>query len=158
MQKRYFLKEDAIALDAAITKAKRGSEAAKKGLATSFREQASAADNTSHQQACHRADLATSRLGMLNEIRQGIVIVNPSDDVTRVAIGRKVTLKDTGTGNLETYFVASFWVSEENHSDEVRISYASPIAHSIMCARVGEEREIILSPKKTLRVQVVEIE
>jgi transcription elongation GreA/GreB family factor len=71
-----------------------------------------------------------------------------------VDIGCHVTIRDTQSGEQQTFVVGSYQVLDQRHDNEV--SYAAPLARPFMGATAGEEREVTIGDR-TAAFRVIDI-
>ncbi|MEA3248787.1 MAG: GreA/GreB family elongation factor [Patescibacteria group bacterium] len=110
-------------------------------------------DNYEHEEGQRQIAMLGQRLESL------VAVVNAAEMVTpevgdQVDIGARVTTEDVESGELRTYAICGFMCLT---GAEDAISYTSPIAKSLMGAKVGEIREITTGPTtRSLRIMKIE--
>ena len=86
-------------------------------------------------------------------------VVTPNPNSTKVEIGRKVTVRNSKTGEERTFVVGSFLTFREYSNDGTPFySYKSPLAASVLGAEKGEQRSFVTPLGKEIQQEVLKIE
>lgn len=152
MKKQYLLTKEGVAeleQEHAELVGQRGRVAERIKTAREFGDLAENAEYSSARQEQERLE---SRVSELENILQNVkVIKKPSGD-SKVQVGSKVTLKNSGSASKEFQVVGTVEADPLNG----KISDESPIGQALLGKKVGEEVEIV-TPAETTTYKIVDI-
>jgi transcription elongation GreA/GreB family factor len=95
-------------------------------------------DNFAYEDGERQQRMWGERLRQLIQVRNNAIVVSPTEFEGVVSIGRRVTVRDVGSGEFRSFRVGSYWVFDDRDGS---ISYQAPIVRPLLGARVGELRE-----------------
>ena len=133
----YFLKVDFDALESSITTLRDRIRGIGQEMGDSCREGAETFhDNFTHEEGSRQLQMWSKRYSELMAIKGNATIVIPQESNERVAIGKKVRMRNTFNNDVTNLEVGSYMVLSENGS----FSYGSPLIKMILGAKKGELR------------------
>lgn len=150
----YFLPSDYAKLQRAIEEAHRRVRHHGREMGLACQEGAETFhDNFAYEDAERRFTMWSRRLRKLIDVREGAYVVEPADTGDRVALGRTVTLLDLETMERRTVRIGSYMTFDD---DGETVSYASPLARSLIGAYEGELRSATIAGEpRSLKVAEV---
>ena len=125
-----------------------------KAIATAV-EMGDLRENSEYKAALERQQLVQARLSQLHQRLQQVMQLSASNtSPDKVGLGSTVTVKDTKTGEKETYMLV---LAEMADVEEGHITLASPLGKALRDRKVGEEVELVL-PTMRRKLKILELE
>jgi len=94
-------------------------------------------DNFAYEDGERQHRMWGERLRALVRVRNEAQVVRPPETGSVVGLGRRVTVRDLGTGEIRCFRIGSYMV----FGDGDEVSYQAPWAAVLLGATVGEVRE-----------------
>lgn len=112
-------------------------------------------ENSEYKAALERQQLVQARLSQLHQRLQQVMQLSASNtSPDKVGLGSTVTVKDTKTGEKETYMLV---LAEMADVEEGHITLASPLGKALRDRKVGEEVELVL-PTMRRKLKILNLE
>ncbi len=125
-----------------------------KAIATAV-EMGDLRENSEYKAALERQQLVQARLSQLHQRLQQVMQLSASNtSPDKVGLGSTVTVKDTKTGEKETYMLV---LAEMADVEEGHITLASPLGKALRDRKVGEEVELVL-PAMRRKLKITNLE
>ncbi len=125
-----------------------------KAIATAV-EMGDLRENSEYKAALERQQLVQARLSQLHQRLQQVMQLSASNSSPdKVGLGSTVTVKDTKTGEKETYMLV---LAEMADVEEGHITLASPLGKALRDRKVGEEVELVL-PTMRRKLKITNLE
>ena len=113
-------------------------------------------ENSEYDSAKEEQAFVETRIAQLEKmIRNAVIIENDEEDADVVALGRTVTFIELPDGEEETYTIVG---SAEADPFEGKISNESPMAQSLLGAKLKDEVKVALPNGGEMKVKIVKID
>jgi transcription elongation GreA/GreB family factor len=107
-------------------------------------------DNFMFEDSARQINMYSSRLEELIKLKEKIKIVDPPKNKNKISIGSTIVIKDENE-KIKTFKIGSYMVLKNN--DKNTISYKSPIAATLLKAKIGKIVKLKIGDKeKTFEV------
>lgn len=111
-------------------------------------------ENAAYDEAKNQQAFIEGRIRQLEQMVRNAVIITEQEKHDRVGLGHRVTVREVGMEDLESYLIVG---SAEAAPSNGRISNVSPLGRALMNHAVGDVVSVD-SPGGQLRFEVVKIE
>jgi transcription elongation factor GreA len=121
---------------------------------TEARAQGDLSENAEYDAAKESQAYNEKRIGELQDILTGSVIIDNEDiDASKALLGATVSVKDLGTGDEYDYMLVS---EEESDFDLDKISTTSPVGRALLGNEVGDVVDVAI-PAGAMQLEIVKI-
>lgn len=118
------------------------------------KEEGDISENSAYDEAKNEQAFVEGRIMTLEAMLRDVVLIEHDGKNDVVYMGSKVTLREAGSDELETYFIVG---SVEADPADGKISNESPLGKALLGATVGD-RVSALAPGGEIEFEVVKIE
>lgn len=149
----YFLKEDAEEINKRISEIRERIDFYRKEKHLSTTQSSETYhDNYGFEESERQIKRLYGQLKELAEIQTKTEIVEPPKSNAKTAIGKKIKIKDTETGEEKEFLLGSYMILKNENA----VSYESPLGKILFGAKKGSIRKGVINNKNVL-LKIMEI-